>query len=120
MLLTASIGGGFLIVHCPNDYNLVICICMESIDTKSLSDLSHIGIAPDEEVALKEKLQSMIAYVGVLQTAEAVSDVSVRDPLVSHELRADEVKSLGADARNIVIRNFPDSVGDLLKVPEVL
>lgn len=113
-------GGGFLIVHCRIGRNLVIWICMESIDTKSLSDLSHIGIAPHEEAALKEKLESMIAYVGVLQTAETSSEVSVRDPLVSHELRVDEVKSLGDDARTLVLRNFPDSVGDLLKVPEVL
>lgn len=93
---------------------------METINTKSLSDLSHIGIAPSEEGALQEKLGAMVAYVGVLQNAETNSLSSVRDPLVSHELRADEVKSLGVDARELVIRNFPDSVGDLLKVPEVL
>ena len=93
---------------------------METINTKSLSDLSHIGIVPSEEAALKEKLEAMIAYVGVLQNAEANSSSSVRDPLVSHELRADVVASLGADARELVIRNFPDSLGDLLKVPEVL
>lgn len=93
---------------------------MESINTKSLSDLSHIGIAPEEEAQLKEKLEAMVAYVGVIQSADVSVDHLVRDPLVSHELRADEVASLGVDAREIVMRNFPDSVGGLLKVPEVL
>jgi len=87
---------------------------------KHIAALSRLDIKPEEEEAFREKISSVLEYLGQLSECETdgVEPMAHVVPLVN-AWRPDEIVGCDGETRKKLIDAFPDKEGDLLKVKAV-
>jgi len=90
-------------------------------DIQHISKLARLKLSDDELKVYMEQLNSIVDYV------EKLHDIDTQGikPFehvgeTTNVTRDDEVKGCVGDDCDRLIKNFPDSQGDSLKVPKVL
>jgi len=85
-----------------------------------IAKLARLSFDPEEKERFRERLSSILAYIGKLQEV----DTSKVDPTayildLKNVTREDEVKSCPSAERRILIEDFPESKDDMVKTPAV-
>lgn len=87
-------------------------------EIQRLAELSRLDLSEEEMQRMEETIDPVLAYVGRLSkidttgVPETEGDQRVR-------LRNDVVDGSPEDERTVILSNFPDKVGGLLRVPGV-
>lgn len=89
-------------------------------DIEKIARLAHLPLTEEEAGMMGEKLSSVLEYVDKLSEV----DTEGVEPLahvtgVENVMRDDEVKACDADTAEAIIKAFPDSEGNQLKVRSV-
>lgn len=85
-----------------------------------ISELAHVRLAEDEIDAFREKLSSVLEYVGMLSKLD-LHDVEPAGHItgVTNVLRPDEVHATPSEIRRALLDAAPAREGDLIKVKPV-
>lgn len=89
-------------------------------EVEHIAELARLRLTDEEKLLFGTQLSSILEYVAKLQAV----DTSAVKPLdhvldVKNVTREDEVVQSSETVRKLIIDNFPDHTGDLLKVPAV-
>lgn len=85
-----------------------------------LAELSRLALSEEEMNRMERTLDPILDYVGRLSNVNTEGIPETEDePVLPERLRADQAVSTTMEVREAIVSNFPDRVGDLLKVPGV-
>lgn len=84
-----------------------------------LAELSRLELSDDEAMRMERTIDPVLSYVGRLSQVDTagVPEQEEIDPGLG--LRSDVVEGCPPEVRTAVIANFPDKLGDALRVPGV-
>jgi aspartyl-tRNA(Asn)/glutamyl-tRNA(Gln) amidotransferase subunit C len=89
-------------------------------EVKRLAELSRLELGADELERMERTLDPILGYVGRLSKVKTEGVPETEDEPVSVErLREDRAVAIPKDEREAILSNFPEHMGDLLKVPGV-
>lgn len=89
-------------------------------EVKRLAELSRLELGEEESARMERTLDPILEYVGRLSKVDTTGVPETEDEAVSTErLRADEPTPTSKDDREAIVSNFPERMGELLKVPGV-
>ncbi len=92
---------------------------MTSADIEKLAHLARIHVSDEESEHMRTDLEKILAYVERLSNIDTLGIPETERSGAAHALRLDEAHSVTAETRQLILENFPDRVGDALKVPAV-
>ena len=85
-----------------------------------LAELSRLELGDEELERMERTLDPILDYVGRLSKIDATGIPETEDEPVSTErLREDRAVATSKEDRDAILSNFPERMGDLLKVPGV-
>ncbi|MEK7665535.1 MAG: Asp-tRNA(Asn)/Glu-tRNA(Gln) amidotransferase subunit GatC [Patescibacteria group bacterium] len=93
---------------------------MAEFEAQHLADLARLELTAEELTQMEPQLLSILDFIGKLQEVDTSSispSVYIND--LKNVFREDEAEASDADTRARLIAEFPDRVGDLLKVQGV-
>lgn len=94
-----------------------MALTQEDIDR--LASMTRLALAPEERERMRQQLEAILGYVDRLSQIDT-SDVPERESEGAvFQGRADVLATYDSQARELILQNFPDSVGGALKVPAV-
>ena len=89
-------------------------------DVKKLAALARITVADDEAGKLAEEFDSILAYVGQIESLSIPEDVKDARPALRNVLREDgEPHESGLYTEKLAAQ-FPERDGDYLKVKQII
>ncbi len=93
---------------------------MDEKQLKNLQKLARIALSPEEEKKLLSNLKNILSHVAQLSevNTEGVEPCRYVTEEVSAPLRNDESKRL--IERDVFLKNAPDHVGGMIRVPKVI
>jgi len=93
---------------------------LTSEQVEHIAKLARLDLTDGEKDSLRDQLSSILDYVSQLREidTEGVEPLSYVATL-ENVWADDEIKGCSAAERNVIIENFPDKEGDLLKVKAV-
>ena len=88
-------------------------------EVKRLAELSRLELSESEAERMERTLDPVLAYVGRLSEVDTqgIPEQEAGDPGLG--LRADTAEACPPEVRTAIIANFPDRLGDALRVPAV-
>ena len=88
-------------------------------DVKRLAELARLELSEDEMENRRQEIERILNYVDRLAAVDTTGVPEAEGSALLQPLRADV--SLGRDeaARELILSNFPDRLGDALRVPAV-
>ncbi|MBM3204588.1 Asp-tRNA(Asn)/Glu-tRNA(Gln) amidotransferase subunit GatC [Candidatus Uhrbacteria bacterium] len=87
-------------------------------DIDRLAELARLSLEKEEKEKLRSELGLILGYVDRLQKVDTAG-VLEGSMLPRLDLRADESLATNASVRERILVNFPDRMGDALRVPAV-
>lgn len=88
-------------------------------DVKRLAALARIEVAHDELEKLSKEFESILAYVGQIETLSVDGDAAVR-PAVRNVMRADENPHEPGIYTESLVGQFPAKKGNSLEVKQII
>jgi len=89
-------------------------------EVKRLAELSRLELGEEESERMERTLDPILEYVGRLAKIKTDGVPETEDEAVPTErLRADRAVPTAKEERVAILSNFPERMGDLLKVPGV-
>jgi len=92
---------------------------IERKEVEHLALLSRIGFSDVELARMEETLDPILAYVGRLSKVDVQGAAEYQDEEPGLGLRADVPSDCEKKVQYIILENFPDKLGDALRVPGV-
>ncbi|MAG12056.1 MAG: Asp-tRNA(Asn)/Glu-tRNA(Gln) amidotransferase GatCAB subunit C [Parcubacteria group bacterium] len=92
---------------------------MSEINLENIKALSKLSLTKEEEKAIPEQIDSILAYVDKLQEVGAEIEHDHQNGLSSSDLREDVAVETSPEVRDRLFANMPRSEGGYLEVPEV-
>ncbi len=86
---------------------------------QSLAALTRLSLSDEELELRRHEIERILAYVERLQRVDTSGIPEVESTVAEHAWRSDESWGCAAEVRENILKNFPDRVGDLLRVPAV-
>ena len=87
-------------------------------EIKRLAELSRLALSEEEMKRMEETIDPVLEYVGRLSKIDTTGiPETERNSLV--RLREDIVEGCSDSERTVILSNFPDKVGAVLRVPGV-
>lgn len=83
-----------------------------------LADLSRLSLSEEEIQRMSETIDPVLAFVGRLANVDTAGVPESEDEF-GVALRADVAHGASQDERQMIVSNFPDRMGDALRVPGV-
>ena len=93
-------------------------MALSQAEMKRLAELARLDLSDAEFKRLGDEMERVLGYVGRLSKVNA-NGVPETEGSVESDLRQDVAMPSTAAVREQIIADFPDKVGDLLKVPAV-
>lgn len=93
---------------------------MEKADIQQLADLARIAVTKTEIDSLQTEIESILEYVGQIQT---LTDSVVRPNTVGavfNKMRTDEVTNQPGEYTEAILQEMPARSGDFMKVKKIL
>jgi len=88
-------------------------------DVKGLADLARLELSEDELSTAEKELDSVLGYVDRLQQIDTKGVEPMTMPAKAEGWRADVEFACDDATRELILSNFPERRGDLLKTPGV-
>ncbi|HVM90657.1 MAG TPA: Asp-tRNA(Asn)/Glu-tRNA(Gln) amidotransferase subunit GatC [Verrucomicrobiae bacterium] len=89
-------------------------------EVKRLAELARLALEEDELERMERTLDPILGYVSRLSKVDTAGVPETEDEPVSVErLREDRAVQTPKDERDAILSDFPERMGDLLKVPGV-
>lgn len=87
-------------------------------DVRRLAELARISFSEDELMRFKTELDHILSFVDRLAKVDT-RDVPEMSGTAREQFRPDEASAADDVTRELILSNFPDRLGDLLRVPAV-
>ncbi len=91
---------------------------LTSQEMDRLAELARLEYSAKEKKAMQESLEPILGYVDRLQKIDTTG-IPETETLPQKHLREDVALPIDDVAREIILSNFPDRLGDALQVPGV-
>ncbi len=88
-------------------------------EVQRLAQLTRIALSPEEETRMQAELGRVLEYVERLQRVDTTDVPETEIPARADGFREDVLRGADAASREVILTDFPDRTGDLLKVPAV-
>jgi len=88
-------------------------------DVAGLAALTRLEISPEEQEGLREQLGAVLEYVNRLAQIDTTGVPDTEGGQQAFVGRLDELVERDPRVRELVLQNFPDSLGGALRVPAV-
>ncbi len=88
-------------------------------DVKKLAELARLDLTDDEIVSMQHDLGSVLKFVDRLKEVDTAGAEPMTMPEKSEGWRNDVAFPCDDVARELILANFPERKGDLLKTPGV-
>lgn len=89
----------------------------ESIE--KLASLAHLALKDEEKELYRKQMSSILEYVGTLNEVTEHTQAALSGTESVNVLREDEVVRNEETSHQAILANFPDRIGNLLRVPAV-
>ena len=88
-------------------------------DVKRLGELARLELSEGEVGKAQDELERILGYVGRLSAVDTSGIVEDEGTGFEPTLRQDVVSASEPATREAILSNFPDRLGDLMRVPAV-
>lgn len=89
----------------------------ESIE--KLASLAHLALKDEEKELYRKQMSLILDYVGMLDEVKEHATAALSGTDAMNVLREDVVVRVEESSHQAILANFPDRVGNLLRVPAV-
>jgi aspartyl-tRNA(Asn)/glutamyl-tRNA(Gln) amidotransferase subunit C len=88
-------------------------------DVKRLAELARLELSDDELETRRGEIERILNYVDRLAKVDTAGVPETEGALLLQPLRADVSTETDQAVRELILSNFPDRLGDALRVPAV-
>ena len=94
-------------------------MAMSSKEILRLGELARLELTEDEITRQSEDLEKILGYVGRLADIDTAGVPETAEGALTSQPREDAATRTDVETREFIITDFPDRIGDALRVPAV-